>query len=79
MTTVQPLHDVVPEPNPLPMDLPWLLRGGIMVRPWLLLVLVSIVSVLAGANGWLVLRTRAQAAEIRVFEAVLEAPGGVRP
>ena len=60
-------------------DLPWLLRGEIMVRPWLLLALVSIVSVLAGANGWLVLRTRGQAAEIHVLEAVLEAPGGVRP
>ena len=82
MSRVQLQRDVLSEPNPLPVqgcrDLPWLLRGGIMVRPWLLLGLVGLVSVLAGANGWLVLRTRAQAAEIGVLEAVLEA-GGVRP
>ena len=60
-------------------DLLWLLRGEVLVRPWILLALVGLVSFLAGGSGWLVLRTRAQAAEIRVLEAVLGALGGVRP
>jgi len=60
-------------------DLLWLLRGEVLVRPWILLALVCLLSALAGANGWLALRTRAQAAEIRVLEAMLEALGGVRP
>jgi hypothetical protein len=50
-----------------------------MVHPWLLLALVALSSVLAGANGWLYLRTRTQAAEIRVLSSALEAGWGVRP
>lgn len=59
-------------------DLLWLLRGEVLVRPWLLLAFVGLLSALAGANGWLVLRTRAQAAEVRVLTAALEASAGER-
>ena len=60
-------------------DLSWLLHGEVLVRPWLLLALVGILSALAGANGWLVLRTRVQAAEVRALAAALQADGGIRP
>ncbi len=60
-------------------DLPWLLRGEVLIRPWLLLVLVGLVSALTGANVWLGLRTRALAAEVRVLALALEAGGRVRP
>jgi len=57
-------------------DLPWLLHGEVWVRPWLLLVLVGLLSALSGANAWLVLRNRVQAAEVRVLSSALE---GQRP
>ncbi len=57
-------------------DLPWLVSGEVLVRPWLLLALVGLLSALAGANAWLVLRTRAEAAEVRFLAAALQAGGG---
>ena len=58
----------------------WLLRGELVLRPWLLLALLATTSSLAGGTVWLLLRVRVQQAQIQTLEHGLGAVlAGGRP
>ena len=58
----------------------WLLRGELVLRPWLLMTLLATMSSLAGGTVWLFLRVRVQQAQIQTLEHGLGAAlAGGRP